>query len=168
MSATITQSQTFTITNARYLSSKVKTDLKRIQQFYGKPYDSWIDNYESELTAILANGLLSKVTYGFKRNGIFIPPTLAYTAQELAANLTNDRPGSIATGQDVSGADFTSFMSYSSKWSSMTPAERTAFEADLPFQRTTGNEPAVSGYYKDDKNYSSGGTSLARKTLMSW
>lgn len=168
MSATITQSQTFTITNARYLASKVRTDLKRIQQFYGKPYDSWIDDYESELAAFLVNGLLSKVTYGFKRNGIFIPPTLEYTAQELAANLTNDRPGSIATGQDVIGADFTSFMSYSSKWSNMTAAEREAFEANLPFKRTTGNEPPVSGIYKDDKNYSSGGTSLARKSLMSW
>lgn len=168
MSATITQSQTFTITNARYLATKVKTDLKRIQQFYGKPSDRCIDDYEAELAAFLVSGLLSSVSYGFKRNGVFIPPTLEYTAQELAANLTNDRPGSIATGQDVSGADFTSFMSYSNKWSNMTAAERAAFEADLPFQRTTGNAPPVSGYYKDDKNYSSGGTSLARKTLMSW
>jgi hypothetical protein len=68
----------------------------------------------------------------------------------------------------VSGADFTSFMSYSIKWTLLTPAERDAFESNLPFQRKTGNAPPVSGYYSDDKNYSSGGTSLARKSLMGW
>jgi hypothetical protein len=168
MSSTITYSQTFTITNARYLASKVKTDLKRIQQFYGKPSDRWIDDYENEMVAFLVNGLLGKVDYGFQRHGVFISPTLEYTAQELAANLQNDRPGNIATGQDISGSDFTSFLSYSNKWSNMTEAERAAFKADLPFQRGTGNTPSVSGYYQDDKNYTSGGTSLARKSLMGW
>lgn len=168
MSSTGTYSQTFTVTNAQYLASKVKTDLKRIQQFYGSPSDSWINDYESELVAFLVNGMLGKVVYGFKRNGVFIPPTLEYTAHELTANLNNDRPGSIATGQDITGADFTSFISYSTKWSNMTESERKAFEAELPFQRTTGVSPPVSGYYKDDKNYSSGGTSLARKSLVSW
>lgn len=168
MSSTFTYSQTFTITNARYLASKVKTDLKRIQQFYGSPSDSCINEYESELVAFLIGGMLSKVTYGFKRDGVFIPPTLEYTAQELEANLNNDRPGGIATGQDISGANFASFMFYSTKWSNMTESDRKAFEAELPFQRTTGVSPPVSGYYKDDKNYSSGGTSLARKSLVSW
>lgn len=168
MSSTITYSQTFTITNARYLSSKVRTDLKRIQQFYGEPLDGWIDAYEAELTALLNNGLLGKVTYGFKRNDIFIPPTLEYTAQDLAANLNNDRPGNIATGQNVSGASFTSFLTYSDKWGNMTATDRAAFESDLPFQRSTQSAPTVNGYYQDDKNYSSGGTSLSRKSLMSW
>jgi hypothetical protein len=168
MSATITQSQTFTITNARYLASKVRTDLKRIQQFYGQPSDRWIDDYEAELTAFLAKGFLGKVTYGFKRDGTFIPPTLEYTAEELAASLTNDRPGNIATGKDVSGATFTSFLTYSDKWYTMSDADKEAFKTDLPFQRTTQDTPPVSGYYTDDKNYHSGGTALSRKSLMSW
>jgi hypothetical protein len=52
-SYSITETASFTITHARYIASKVATDLKRFQRFYGAPSDDWIDKYETELALLL-------------------------------------------------------------------------------------------------------------------
>lgn len=109
MYGTVTQSQTFTITNARYLASKVKTDLSRMRQFYNAPTEARINEFETELIALLSGGYLTKVSYGFRRNNAFVPPTLEYTAAEFADGSVNDRPGGVAPGADISGATFTPF-----------------------------------------------------------
>ncbi|MGK4567354.1 hypothetical protein [Flavobacterium sp. 3HN19-14] len=85
MSSSFTNSntQTFTVTHARHLASKVATDLKRIQRFYGYPSDSSISDYEGELIEYLKNGYLEKVTYGFQKDGKWIEPSLQYTARDL-------------------------------------------------------------------------------------
>ena len=76
-SYSVTEARTFTVTNARYLASKVKTDLKRVQCFYvGGPTDSGIEAFEAELVALLKAGYLGTITYGFWRNGNWIKPTL--------------------------------------------------------------------------------------------
>ena len=79
-----TESRTFTVTHARHMAAKVATDLKRMQRFYGKPSDENIADYESEATEMLRAGYLDTVTYGFKRDGKWIEPTLRYTARDLA------------------------------------------------------------------------------------
>ncbi|MGE5563034.1 MAG: hypothetical protein ACM3ZV_06950 [Bacillota bacterium] len=165
--STYTTTQTFTLTNAKYLASKVRTDLKRIQRFYGVPTDGRIDEYEAELTEFLRYGYVSSVTYGFQRNGQWIQPTLRYTAAELISGV-NDNPGGIVTGADVTGASFSSYMIYSSKWWEISETGRAAFRSTLPFARGTADEPSINGYLVSDRSYSSGGTSLSRQSVVSW
>ncbi|HET6763931.1 MAG TPA: hypothetical protein VFH27_09665, partial [Longimicrobiaceae bacterium] len=94
-SYTETGSVSFTLTHAKHLAAKVATDLKRIQRFYGTPSDEWIASFEAEVTQFLREGFLKEVTYGFKRNGQWIEPTLRYTARTLADGVTDDDPGRI-------------------------------------------------------------------------
>src|SRR5665648_439380 len=61
-SFTFTDTQTFTVTHARHIASKVATDLKRIQRFYGNPSDSLIEKYETEIIEFLKKGYLGTVT----------------------------------------------------------------------------------------------------------
>ncbi|RYE37335.1 MAG: hypothetical protein EOP48_28935, partial [Sphingobacteriales bacterium] len=75
-SFTYSQTQTFTATHAKHISSKVAADLKRVQRFYGVPSDSSINDYETELIELLKKGYLGTVTYGFKREDKWIEPTL--------------------------------------------------------------------------------------------
>lgn len=167
-SYTLTASDTFTVTHARHLAAKVATDLKRIQRLYpGGPSDREIADYEEEAVQLLKNGYLSAVTYGFKRNGLWTAPTLKYTASELSSG-TNDDPGRVRPGADVSGAVFTSYLVRSAKWWSETEASRSAFERSLPFQRTTAAEPGVNGYFASDRTYSAGGRSLGRSSVLSY
>lgn len=169
MSLSYTNTQTFTLTHAKYLASKVATDLKRIQRLYGSPSDSDIANYEAELTEFLKKGYMAEVTYGFRKNGDFIEPSVKYTARELAGGSgTDDDPGRIRPGASVYGATFGSYMTYTSAYDNLSIAERESFTNTLPFKRTGAPTPAMNGYLSADKSYSSGGKSLDRSSLKSY
>jgi hypothetical protein len=164
-----TESTAFTITHARHMAAKIATDLKRIQRLYGSPSEQEIAEYEGEAAAMMKAGYLSSVSYGFKRNGSWIEPTLKYTARDLAGGAANDDdPGKIRPGKDVSGAFFTSFMTYTDAFMNLSQAEREAFKGGLPIQRVTGTDPPVNGYLASDRTYSAGGRALDRSSVRNW
>lgn len=169
MSFSVTESRTFTLTHARHLASKVKTDLKRIQRLYpGHLTDERIDKFEAEITELLRHGYLKVVTYGFKRNDEWIPPSLRYTAQELAYGEIDDDPGRVLPGANITGARFGSYLEYSSAWDCLTAAQQEAFDSTLPLRRTGAAPPSVSGYFAEDKTYTSGGRALGRSSVRSF
>ncbi len=166
---TITESRTFTVTHARHIAAKVATDLKRLQRLYGQPSDSDIADYETEMIELLKAGYLDTVSYGFKRDGEWVEPTLRYTAQELAGDgVSDDDPGRVRPGADISGSSFCSFLTYSPAWHALTDAKRVAFKKSLPFRRTGGFAPGVSGYLEDDRIYSAGGRAVSRASVRSF
>jgi hypothetical protein len=169
-SYTVSSVQTFTVTHARHMSAKVATDLKRIQRLYvGGPSDLDIANYEAELAELLKAGYLGTVTYGFRRNGEWIEPTLRYTAQDLAGLSANDDdPGKIRASANVFGATFYSYLTYSSTWANLSESEKDALNKRMPFYRGDAPEPNVSGYLQSDRTYSSGGRALNRSTVRSF
>ena len=166
MTYSYTDTVTFTVTHARNLASKIATDLKRMQRFYGSPSDFNINSYENEAIELMRAGYLGSVTYGFMRNGEWVEPTLIYTSRDLAGlSALDDDPGRISPGSDISGSTFSSFLTYSQAWSNLPEAVRTRFKNGLPFQRTPGTEPGVNGYFVQDKTYSSGGRALERMSV---
>lgn len=168
-SYTLSDTITFTLTHAKYLASKVATDLKRMQRFYGLPSDTRIEQFESELTELLKAGYLDTVTYGFRRDGNWVEPALRYTARDLAGLSSNDDdPGRVRPGLDVAGASFYSYLTYSKEWNQLSTGQQEAFKRTLPFQRTGADEPGVNGYMVSDLTYSSGGRALSRATLRSY
>lgn len=168
-SYTVSQSSTFTITHARHMAAKVAADLKRLQRLYGQPSDAEIANYESEVVEFLKSGYLGTVTYGYKRDGQWIEPTLRYSAKDLAgADGYGDDPGKVRPGKNVDNATFYSYMTYSSAWSSLTPAQKEAFQKTLPFQRGGAPEPTVNGHLVPDRIYTAGGKALDRSSVRSY
>ena len=168
-SYTVSGTISFTLTHAKYLASKVATDLKRMQRFYGSPSDARIEQFESETTELMKAGYLDTVTYGFRRDGNWIEPALRYTARDLSDPAINDDdPGRVRAGLDIVRASFYSYLTYSNSWNGLSIAQQDAFKMTLPFQRTGANEPGVSGYMVSDLNYSSGGRALSRATLRSY
>ena len=156
---------TFTLTNAKYLASKIATDLKRIQRFYGYPADSQIIEYEAEITELLKEGYLDNIIYGFKRNGIWIKPSIKYNSIELSNGNTDDDPGKIAIGGDVSNATFGSFLCKNSKWERLSQTDKDNFLKNLPIKRSDGSIPQSDGYFSNDLTYGSGGKAINRSTL---
>lgn len=168
LSYTRTDTTTFTLTHAKKLASKVATDLKRIQRFYGEPRDDRIGRYEEELIAFLKAGYLKVATYGFRRNGKWIEPTLEYTAEELTGqSATDDNPGRIQPHADTDDAFFGSYFEYDSSWFSLSQAKREEFTSSLPINRTAGSKPGVDGYFDADRTYSAGGRTLNRSSVRS-
>ncbi|WP_153847611.1 HORMA-1 domain-containing protein [Sphingobacterium paramultivorum] len=168
-SYTNSNTQTFTVTHAKYLASKVTADLKRMQRFYGSPSDQRINDYEAELIELLRRGFLLEVSYGFQKDDKWIEPTLKYTARDLSGLSGNDDdPGRIRPNADVSGASFCSYMTYNSSYHNLSQSDKEMFERTLPFNRNGAPEPGVNGYFGSDKSYSSGGKSLDRSSLKSY
>lgn len=168
-SYTLSETETFTVTHARHMAAKVATDLKRMQRFYGSPSDSRIAEFEAEIMEFLKAGYLGTVTYGFKRGGQWIEPTLRYTARDLAGAAANDDdPGKVRPNADISGAAFYSYLTHGGSWYDVSDAEKGAFERRLPIQRDTASEPGVNGYMTDDRTYSAGGRALNRASVRSY
>jgi len=168
-SYTISDTTTFTITNARYMGAKVVTDLKRMQRFYGSPNDRLIADFEEEIIALLKADYLETVTYGFKQNGSWIEPTLRYTAQELSGYSDNDDdPGRIRPGADTNNASFYSYLIRNFNWNNLVSADQEAFKRQLSLNRGSADEPGVSGYFSSDRTYSSGGRVLNRASVRSF
>ena len=162
-SQTITDTTTFTRTHARHLAAKVATDLKRMQRFYGQPTDSHIVDLEDELVELLKGGYLERVTYGFRRNGRWITPTLRYTAHDLVNTSANDDdPGRIRPGAYIGNSSFYSYLSLNRSWHNLSVEEQQIFEKRLPFPRTGAPEPDINGRWVNDLTYSSGGRALNR------
>jgi len=168
-SYTSSESQSFTITHARKIAVKVATDLKRMQRFYDQPSDSDIENYEEEIVQLLKAGYLQKVSYGYKKDDKWIEPSLHFEARDLGGLAsTDDDPGRIRPGANISGASFYSYLTYSSAWWNLTESERTEFKRGLPFFRGGASEPGINGYLSQDKTYSAGGKSVIRSTVKSY
>jgi hypothetical protein len=169
-SYTYSQTTTFTATHAKYLASKVATDLKRIQRLYGGiPNDTTIASYEAELIEFLKRGFLSEVTYGFQRDGKWIEPTLRYNAIDLSQTSSNDDdPGKIRPGANISAAVFKSYLITNTAYANLSAADKSNFESSLPFNRTGAPAPGANGYLSSDKSYSSGGKGLDRSSLKNY
>ena len=166
MTSSYTETITFTETHARHLAAKIATDLKRMQRFYGSPDNYGIPAFEAEAIEFMKAGYLGSVTYGFKRSGNWIEPTLRYTARDLVGlSGSDDDPGAISPRANIKGATFYSFLTYSDKWWGLAADARAEFKSSLPVQRTAGVEPGVNGNLVGDRTYSSGGRALDRSIV---
>lgn len=159
-SFTATETKTFTLTHARHLAAKVATDLKRLQRLYGHITDERIDEFEGEITELLCQGYLGTVTYGFQRNDKWIEPTLRYTASELANSGTDDDPGRVPPGKNISGAHFHSYLTYSAAWNALAADQRAAVKGQLPLQRVSGSARRLS--MRSPKRANSSGPKVLR------
>lgn len=165
-SYSVTDTESFTHTDAVHIAAKVAADLKRMQRFYGKPSDDWIQKFKAEAVELLQHGYLGTVTYGFLRGGRWIEPTLSYTARDLLGDAANDHdPGRIRPGAPTGGALFNSYLFYSSAWDILTPKQRAGFKRRLPFTRTAAPEPGSNGYWSGDLTYSAGNRAIDRSIL---
>lgn len=168
-SYTLSETTTFTLTHAKHMAAKYAADLKRMQRFYGQPSDTSIANYETEMIELLKAGYLGTLTIGFRRNDMWIEPTLRYSARDLYGASANDNdPGRVKPGADIKGASFYSYLTYTPAWEKLNASEQDAFKKRMPFYRGGAPEPSIDGYLVADHTYSAGGRALDRATVRSF
>lgn len=168
MSSTFTTTKTFTITHARYVTSKVAADLRQLQLFYGSPSDERIAAFAEEAAILLRDGYLERVDYGFKRSGTYFGDEwvlmLRYTARN--GSLADDHAGRVPPGVDISATRFSSFLSYSATFLALPLAEQARVEADLPIRRSAADEAGfVVGTWGGQRTYSSSDQGLGRSVF---
>jgi len=169
MSTTSTRTAAFTITEARYVGAKIGTDLRLLHNLYGAPALARIDEFTEEAALLLRDGYLGTVSYGFRD-----PTTnewklrLRYTAT-AGGELIDSRPGSLPAAVTIAGCTFYSYLSYSSKFLELSPSDRAAVEATLPFPRSYGEEPATrSGNIASGNGYARNGVGVTRDVFTAF
>ncbi len=167
MSYSYTRSDTFTITHARHIASRIASDLRLLYRYYDAPPLDMIEKYLEEVAQLLAKGYLQTLEVGFKRGEARVI-SLRYEAQ-ADGTLGDDRSGGVRPSVDVTGTSSFNYLTYSSKWWALPESERTAFKATLPIQRTFGTEPQDgAGHWVSDRSYSAGGVGVQRKSFVPW
>ena len=164
MTRSFTKISTFTRTNAKYIASKIAADLQGMKDYYGKPNESWISDYDEELTELLVGGYLESVEYGFMQNGQRVV-TLYYEVQS-DGSLSDEKSGGVYARTNISGAKWFSFLIYNLNWTSLSDTDRQKIKARIPIKRTTGQEPQDgNGHWVTDREYSSQGVGTQRRTF---
>jgi hypothetical protein len=166
MSYTTTKTTTFTITNARYLASKVAADMHLCAQYYGKPSEQDIREYAEELAHYINEGYLSEYEFGFKKDGKRLV-TWRYKVDANGVLTTDDRPGKVVAYVDIAGASHYNFLTQNGRFFSLSSDEQAKFKTGLPVTRTHGEAPGDgNGYWTSDRNYYSSGHGLGRQTFQ--
>ena len=165
MSSTFThsQAQTFTITDAQYLASKVQTDLMRLHRLYsashGHPTESEINDFYKELVLLQQYNLLDEIEYGFCLGSSWVK-ALKYTARQGGVLTADDDPGGIRYSSISPHAQFTSILRYNSRGRDNNLPDKRNFLNQTPVRRISG--PGLSGEWQQQRAYSSGGRGLLR------
>jgi hypothetical protein len=160
-----TTTTSYTASKAKYVASKVQTDLRQFQRWYGEPSDAWIDAYHDELVVLSARGLVERVKYGFQRSGIWVL-TLEYTFRYDGTLVGDDRAGGVRHNFSRN-AVFGSYLYFASAWDRLSPSERDAVRRLLPFDRTPSDEVGyAAGRYASDRTYSVDGSGASRRMFV--
>lgn len=169
MTTTFTTSKTFTISHARYITSKVAADLRQLLLFYGRPSGDWIDAYAEEAALLLRDGYLERVDYGFQRAHSVLGSQwvllLRYHARS-DGTLADDYAGRVPASVDVSNTNFTSFLTHSARYYDLSSVEREAVDAALPLRRSHGSEAGfASGTWGGNRSYAAADHGVARSVF---
>jgi hypothetical protein len=166
MSYSYTKTESFTITHARHLSSKVAADMYLCAQYYGKPTEDSIRCYAEELAQYLNEGYVEEYEFGYKRDGKRVV-SWKYKVDANGVLTTDDRSGKVVPYVDVSGATFFNYLTQNSRFFALTQDQRDKFKEGLLVERTSGDPPSDGrGYWTSDRNYYSGGQGLGRQTFQ--
>jgi hypothetical protein len=140
MSYSITRSVTFTITSARYLTSKIAADLRSMNRLYGEPMLASIDDFAEEAALLLRDGYLDRVDYGLRRGSAYgrwvWVLRLRYVATSVGT-LQDANPGGVPANADTTGASWYSYLVKSSAFYGLTPGQQAAAPGP-PARRGTG------------------------------
>lgn len=167
MSFTMTRtvSESFTLTHAKYLASKVTADMLRCLQNYGRPARDDINNYGTELALMLRDSYVEAYEFGFSQDGQRLL-SWRYLVDSSGISAADDRPGRIISGIAIANTSWFNQMTYSSAWGALSQSERERIRTELPIQRVTKDGPKDGlGYWTSDVFYSASGVSLGRRTF---
>lgn len=160
-----TRTQTWTITNARYVTSKIAADLDLMRAHYGFPSQQAVTNFAEEAAILLAKRYLGSVEYGAKINDKVVF-ALRYTARSDGTLAIDDRPGRVPADLNLRGASFYSWLTYNDEWAKLGATEKALIEGSLPIQRTTGSQPVPAyGSWSGQRTYASSGEGVERQTF---
>jgi hypothetical protein len=163
MTSSYTNTDTFTLTNAKKLAAKVTSDMHQCRQFYERPSEDEILQFQQELIVLLAGKYVSKYEFGFKTNDDKRIVSWLYEVT-TAGDIEGGPSGGLHAHANISKGKWFNFLTTNVNWSKLSEKDQTAVNAQHKVTRTTGEPPADgSGQWASDRTYVSGGVAITRK-----
>jgi hypothetical protein len=167
MTASITRSASFSITDARHIGAQVGTDLRLLHNLYSRPALTAVADFAEEVALLLKDGYLDTVDYGFRDTAANSWKLRLRYRATTGGQLRDDRPGSFPRSEMVDGYPFHSYLTYSTAFHLLSDDERRRVKEALPISRTGGTEPtAYSGTTLAGHGYSRNGVGVARHVYI--
>ena len=167
MTASLTRSASFTITEARHIGAKVGADLRLLHNLYGRPALERIADFAEEVALLLKDGYLGTVDYGFRDTGANSWRLRLRYRATTGGQLVDSRPGSFPRSAAVDGYPFYSYMSYSPKFHLLADSEQHEVKEKLPFYRVGADEPTANfGTTTTGHGYARNGTGVVRDVYV--
>jgi Bacterial HORMA domain family 1 len=165
-----TRSVTFSITSARYLTSKIAADLRSMNRLYGQPTLARIDDFAEEAALLLRDGYLDRIDYGLRHRDTYGKWAwvlrLRYIATP-AGTLLDANPGGVPANADATGASWYSYLVKSSRFHELTDTQQAAVEAALPVFRMGAAETGTGiGRWTGQRSYCRDGVALTRTVFL--
>lgn len=167
MTASLTRSASFTITEARHIGAKVGADLRLLHNLYGRPALERIADFAEEVALLLKDGYLGTVDYGFRDTGADSWRLRLRYRATTGGQLVDSRLGSFPRSAEVDGYPFYSYMSYSPKFHLLADSEQHEVKEKLPFYRVGADEPTANfGTTTTGHGYARNGTGVVRDVYV--
>lgn len=169
----ISTTATFSITSARYLTSKVAADLRSLHNIYGQPTLLEVAQFAEEAALLLNAGCLDRVDYGFKapaRYGAELQWVLRLRYRVAPGTGRLDAlPGGVPVMALPAGAVWASYLVKNAHYDSLPQSDRAALDQSLPFTRTGAPESGTAaGTSTAGRDYLRHGTALSRDDFAAW
>ena len=116
---------------ARHIASKIAAGLKLCQLYDGKPSKSSIVDYADELAVLLRDGYVSSYEFGFKQNEQRVV-CWRYDVRTDGSIACDDNAGKLFAYAETDSAVYYNYMSYTTKWFSLSASDRDRLKAGLP------------------------------------
>jgi hypothetical protein len=158
---------TFTITHARHIASRIAADMRLFSLAYGYPSLDQIPNYLEEIAQYLAKGYLGSFEIGFETDGREVVVGLLYEVRS-DGTLSDNRAGDVPLDVDITGAVAFNYLTRTYAWANIGYDAQARFEASLPIKRSTAPAPQHNrGYWTTSRSYASGGVGVQRRNFIS-
>jgi hypothetical protein len=157
-----TESQTFTIADAKYLASRIEAGLTYLRLYCGQLSEQKVKELTLEAAILLKAGILEKVIYGYKKDGD-VKYALVYKVNNLGQiEAENEDSTSINPPTGMEGSSWFSFLTRRSN-PKLTQSDLERIQQILPIQRSNGEEPSmINGSYGQHNSYSRNGYGMTR------
>jgi len=163
-----TATESFTLAHAKKLAAKVIADMHQCRRLYGRPSESSIEAYQTELVVLLAGEYVSKYEFGFKTDADQRIVSWRYTVGP-AGDLEGGRSGGLYATADIDDARMFNYLWQSDKWNDLLPSEQAKVNAKHTIERVAGDPPSDgSGRWVRDRRYVAGGVAIEREEFRPW
>ncbi|MGH9891054.1 MAG: hypothetical protein ACREA0_03540 [bacterium] len=167
--STLTRIGAVTIVDVRHVLWRIQSDLRVLRAYHGMITSEREGAIATDLTTCVYRGFVDQFEF------LFVDRTLGTASHRVRYAFTRERVGSQddASGglqyQNLTNAEFTVVVAYSTTWQALSPADKEAFSSTLLC--AWGPAAAVSdgaGYWTSDRTYGSGGLGAARSVFRAY